>query len=158
VHRTAVHPFREVALVPAPTVPPAPRPVGGLTIAAMAVAGAAISAVTGAPVVLLLALMSALSVKAVINGRQRRRAHAIVRGLPFPVHGVDPDASARAIRSLTLTLADGEYVVIDDWTWGDQDVVLLAHVLSTLGVELHTRRGVARADVRWGPGGPVPTL
>jgi hypothetical protein len=159
LHRTVIGPYRQTALVATPTIPPRRRPLGAAWIAGLAAAMAAVGLATGGGLALALVTLSyAVSTRSLIDGRQRRRALVIIGGLPFPVRGVDPEMSARAITSLRFALKDGGEVVIDDWTWGGRDVVLLAHVLSTLGVELHATRGVVAADVTWGPGGPVATI
>jgi hypothetical protein len=157
-----LHPYRDAALVKSPVVPPMRRWRGAGVLAAITAGAAVIDVVAGFPLFLTLMTLSyGGATLAVLGARNQRRAHAMVAELPFPVvHDSkrtlqELEETGRKVASLAFELRDESVFMFDAWPRGRRNAASLAHVLCTVGKELHATRGVVCARVAWGPGGPV---
>jgi hypothetical protein len=157
-----LHPYRDAALVKAPAVPPMRRWRGAAVLAAITAGAAVIDVVAGFPLFLTMMTLSyGGATLAVLGTRHQRRAQAMLASLPFPVEHdskrtlQELEETGRRVASLTFELRDDGVFMFDDWPRGRRDATMLAHVLATLGNEIHATRGVVCARVAWGPGGPV---
>ncbi len=75
--------------------------------------------------------------------------------------GPDVEHAARDLMAVAPDLhvkIDRDVLVLSAWTWGEQDVLLLAHVLSTWAVELHRAHPIASVTVAWRSSGPSYTM
>lgn len=63
----------------------------------------------------------------------------------------------RAAPGVHAALSD-ESIVLTRWSWHDDDLILLAHLLSTWGAALHARFGIVSITVAWWNGGPPSSL
>ncbi len=74
-----------------------------------------------------------------------------------PLDGEDGRRAAVRLGALAPDLGvhvDRDEITVSRWSWGDQDVLLLAEVLTRWAVALHAEHPIAEVAVRWKSSGP----
>ena len=143
-----------------------------------AIVTAAGALAVGAGEVALLSIASAGVAQVMMRSRMRNRVDARLARLPFPIVHDPRLEHARPIRRVTVrtraaldttdvetatraTLAmarglsarlAGDALELVGWSWGDDDGVLLATLLSTWAVELHRTHLIAEVAISWDSG------
>ncbi|MGE5183034.1 MAG: hypothetical protein ACM31C_13275 [Acidobacteriota bacterium] len=94
---------------------------------------------------------------AVTHQPQGRPVAEVTLRLNLPLDGPDAERAARDLMAVAPDLQvriERDALTLSAWTWGEQDVLLLAHVLSTWAVELHRSHPIATVTVAWRSSGP----